>query len=110
MSFRVNTSGPATTTRQRDEKMTEDSDYDILRYRTEDEAKEFYGSGWWPRVSNTEVNERRRRGERSLAYNLGGSVKPLGEDDSGEVGNVNSDVEKSEGMKSKLKGLFARKG
>ncbi|KAF2263996.1 hypothetical protein CC78DRAFT_421879, partial [Lojkania enalia] len=50
------------TTRERDAKMTENSDYDILRYRTEKEAKALYGERWWPRVSNTEMNERRRRG------------------------------------------------
>lgn len=60
----------SSTTRDRDAKMTEDSDYDILRYRTELEAKALYGKGWWPRVSNTEMNERRRKGITSQAYNL----------------------------------------
>jgi hypothetical protein len=50
------------TTRQRDALMTEASDYDILRYRTEAECKELYGKMWRPRVSNTEMNERRRNG------------------------------------------------
>jgi hypothetical protein len=50
------------TTRDRDRRMTEASDYDILRYRTEKECKELYGSMWSPRVSNTEMNERRRQG------------------------------------------------
>ncbi|OCK79849.1 hypothetical protein K432DRAFT_271007, partial [Lepidopterella palustris CBS 459.81] len=50
------------TTRDRDAAMTRESDYDILRYRTEEEAKELYGEAWWPRVSNTEMNERRRKG------------------------------------------------
>ncbi|KAF2692272.1 hypothetical protein K458DRAFT_266272, partial [Lentithecium fluviatile CBS 122367] len=52
----------ASTTGERDAAMTRDSDYDILRYRTKEEAKRFYGERWWPRVSNTEMNERRRRG------------------------------------------------
>lgn len=60
----------AVTTRDRDAAMTRDSDYDILRYRTEEEAKMLYGSMWWPRVSNTEMNERRRRGVVSEAYVL----------------------------------------
>lgn len=73
----VDTAGPGTTTRQRDEMMTQESDYDILRYRSEEEAKLYYGESWWPRVSNTEVNERRRRGITDLSYNLEGSVAPL---------------------------------
>jgi hypothetical protein len=60
----------AVTTRDRDAAMTRHSDYDILRYRTEEEAKKMYGSMWWPRVSNTEMNERRRRGIVSEAYVL----------------------------------------
>ena len=60
----------AVTTRDRDAAMTRDSDYDILRYRSEAEAKELYGSSWWPRVSNTEMNERRRKGILSQAYTL----------------------------------------
>jgi hypothetical protein len=64
----------AGTTRERDAAMTKESDYDILRYRTEEEAKAFYGSKWWPRVSNTEMNERRRRGVISGNYTLGGDV------------------------------------
>jgi hypothetical protein len=50
------------TTRERDAAMTRESDYDILRYRTEAEAKELYGGEWWPRLSNTEMNEKRRKG------------------------------------------------
>jgi hypothetical protein len=73
----VATAGAGTTTRQRDEMMTLESDYDILRYRNEEEAKRFYGESWWPRVSNTEVNERRRKGIADLTYNLEGSVAPL---------------------------------
>lgn len=60
----------AVTTAERDAAMTRDSDYDILRYRTEEEAKELYGSSWWPRVSNTEMNERRRNGITSRSYKL----------------------------------------
>ncbi|KAK2764952.1 hypothetical protein FQN54_008651 [Arachnomyces sp. PD_36] len=51
------------TTRMRDAEMTRMSDYDILRCRTEEEAREFYGkmyrSGY---LTNTERNWRRRRG------------------------------------------------
>ncbi|KAF2871523.1 hypothetical protein BDV95DRAFT_572211 [Massariosphaeria phaeospora] len=68
-----------TTTGMRDAKMTEESDYDVLRYRSESEAKEWYGSAWWPRVSNTEMNERRRKGVWSREYTLGGSVREEGE-------------------------------
>ncbi|KAF2475546.1 uncharacterized protein BDR25DRAFT_301172 [Lindgomyces ingoldianus] len=64
----------AQTTGERDAAMTANSDYDILRYRNEEEAKEWYGEMWWPRVSNTEMNERRRMGVVSKAYNLRGSV------------------------------------
>ena len=80
----VATAGQGTTTRQRDEMMTRESDYDILRYRSEEEAKRFYGESWWPRVSNTEVNERRRRGITDLSYNLEGSVAPLADKGKGE--------------------------
>jgi hypothetical protein len=71
-SLGVNVNGveDAYTTRERDAAMTRNSDYDILRYRTEDEAKEVYGSAWWPRVSNTEMNERRRRGITNQAYGV----------------------------------------
>jgi hypothetical protein len=71
-SLGVNANGveDAYTTRERDAAMTRDSDYDILRYRTEDEAKKLYGDAWWPRVSNTEMNERRRRGITSQAYGV----------------------------------------
>jgi hypothetical protein len=50
----------ATTTGERDAAMTAASDYDILRYRSEEECKTLYGPLWYPRVSNTEMNERRR--------------------------------------------------
>jgi hypothetical protein len=71
-SLGVNANGveDAYTTCDRDAAMTRDSDYDILRYRTEEEAKKVYGSAWWPRVSNTEMNERRRRGITSQKYGV----------------------------------------
>ncbi|KJA23956.1 hypothetical protein HYPSUDRAFT_201071 [Hypholoma sublateritium FD-334 SS-4] len=46
----------------RDAAMTRDSDYDILRYMSVEEQKAFYGKRYFPRVSNTEKNERRRLG------------------------------------------------
>ena len=49
------------TTGERDAAMTRDSDYDILRYMTPLEARDFYGDAYWPRISNTEKNERRRK-------------------------------------------------
>lgn len=50
------------TTAERDAQMTRDSDYDILRYRTEEECRALYGDMCTPgRVSATERNERRRR-------------------------------------------------
>lgn len=84
----------AVTTRERDAAMTRDSDYDILRYRTEEEARAVYGSGWWPRVSNTEMNERRRAGDQSQEYRSSGEVKG---GQGGEEG------------KSKIRRLFQRK-
>jgi hypothetical protein len=80
----VATAGAGTTTRMRDEEMTRCSEYDILRYRTEEEAKEEYGEGWWPRVSNTEVNERRRKGDGSLEYRAGGKGEGDGETSKGK--------------------------
>ncbi|KAL6234048.1 hypothetical protein BDW75DRAFT_213348 [Aspergillus navahoensis] len=51
------------TAQNRDAAMTAASDYDILRWRTEDEAKEFYGELYrLGQVTNTERNWRRRRG------------------------------------------------
>ncbi|KAL4757303.1 uncharacterized protein BDW70DRAFT_153444 [Aspergillus foveolatus] len=51
------------TTQNRDAAMTAASDYDILRWRTDEEAREFYGELYQPgRVTNTERNWRRRRG------------------------------------------------
>lgn len=42
--------------------MTRDSDYDILRYMSVEEQRTFYGERYYPRVSATEKNERRRMG------------------------------------------------
>lgn len=50
------------TTSNRDAAMTRDSDYDILRYMSVEEQKKFYGARYFPRVSATEKNERRRLG------------------------------------------------
>ncbi|KAL4876179.1 hypothetical protein BJY04DRAFT_231888 [Aspergillus karnatakaensis] len=51
------------TSQNRDAAMTEASDYDILRWRTEEESREFYGVMYRVgHVSNTERNWRRRRG------------------------------------------------
>ncbi|KAL4954524.1 hypothetical protein BDW69DRAFT_163007 [Aspergillus filifer] len=50
------------TTGMRDEAMTEASDYDILRFRTDDEGRLFYGKMYREGVvTNTERNWRRRR-------------------------------------------------
>lgn len=56
----------AETTWDRDAAMTRASDYDILRFRTEWEQKAIYGQTWRPRVSNTERNWRRRKGESGM--------------------------------------------
>jgi hypothetical protein len=49
--------------RERDAAMTRESTYDILRWRTPDEACELYGAAWRAGyVTNTERNWRRRRG------------------------------------------------
>ncbi|KAF1971924.1 hypothetical protein BU23DRAFT_645108 [Bimuria novae-zelandiae CBS 107.79] len=95
----------AVTTRERDAAMTEKSDYDILRYRTEGEAREVYGKGWWPRVSNTEVNERRRRGVGSLEYTLGEEGKEGEGSKGGEDGGESGKGSKREGLRR----LFGRK-
>ncbi|KAL4863948.1 hypothetical protein BDV12DRAFT_206068 [Aspergillus spectabilis] len=51
------------TTQNRDAAMTAASDYDILRWRTEEEAREFYGEMYRTgHISNTERNWRGRRG------------------------------------------------
>ncbi|KAF7297624.1 hypothetical protein MKEN_01385400 [Mycena kentingensis (nom. inval.)] len=46
---------------ERDAAMTAASDYDILWYLTETEARVLYGDQYRPRVSGTEKNEIRRR-------------------------------------------------
>lgn len=48
------------TTEARDAAMTRDSDYDILRYMTVEEQKNLYGRYYYPRISQTEKNEKRR--------------------------------------------------
>lgn len=99
----------AVTTRDRDAAMTRNSDYDVLRYRTEGEARECYGASWWPRVSNTEINERRRRGDESLEYR--GDAE--GEEEGGGEGKIEDgemrigEVEKEK--TSRLGKLFGRK-
>lgn len=53
----------AASTQDRDAAMTAASDYDILCWRTEDEARVFYGRMYRAgRMTNTERNWRRRRG------------------------------------------------
>lgn len=47
---------------KRDEVMTRDSDYDILRYMPIEEQRQLYGGKYRPRVSGTEKNDRRRKG------------------------------------------------
>ncbi|KAJ6070966.1 hypothetical protein N7467_012285 [Penicillium canescens] len=50
-------------TRDRDAALTRASTYDILRVRTKDEAREFYGRMWREaHITNTERNWKRRRG------------------------------------------------
>lgn len=58
--------GEAMSTWDRDAAMTRNSDYDILRFRTEGETKKMYADRWRPRVSNTERNWRRRKGELGM--------------------------------------------
>ncbi|KAF9045382.1 hypothetical protein BJ165DRAFT_1404576 [Panaeolus papilionaceus] len=60
--YTINTKIEGITTAQRDEAMTRDSDYDILRFMTEDEQRALYGHRYYPRISNTEKNYRRRHG------------------------------------------------
>jgi hypothetical protein len=50
------------TTGERDAAMTRDSDYDVLRYMPTEEQQVFYGEDYYPIVTNTEKNERRRMG------------------------------------------------
>jgi len=51
---------------ERDEACTRASHYDILRYRPEEEARQLFGERYWPRISGTEKNERRRKGGFAL--------------------------------------------
>ncbi|KAF2020235.1 hypothetical protein BU24DRAFT_135661 [Aaosphaeria arxii CBS 175.79] len=96
----------AIVTEERDEAMTRDSDYDILRYRTEAEAKEVYGVLWRARTSNTEMNERRRRGVVSREYDLGGSVtgRVIGkeEEEEEEGGKGQEDGEGKTGFRERV--------
>lgn len=46
---------------ERDEAMTCASHYDILRYRTEEESRAFFGARYRKRLSGTEKNELRRK-------------------------------------------------
>jgi hypothetical protein len=46
---------------ERDKAMTRASHYDILRYRTEEECRAFYGPRYRKRISGTEKNELRRK-------------------------------------------------
>ncbi|KAF9468104.1 hypothetical protein BDZ94DRAFT_1247191 [Collybia nuda] len=49
-------------TGDRDAAMTRDSNYDVLRYMSTGEQKAEYGEMYFPRLSATEKNERRRKG------------------------------------------------
>lgn len=100
----VTTAGEGTTTRMRDEAMTRESVYDVLRYRSEEEAREYYGVGWWPRVSNTEVNERRRRGDGGLEYR--GESVTCGKDGEG-MGEGDREGKQKRGW---VRSLIGRKG
>ena len=51
------------TLTKRDEDLTRDSDYDLLRYMSIEEQKQFYGNKYRPRISGTK-NERRRQSLR----------------------------------------------
>ena len=89
--------------------MTKSSDYDILRYLTEKEAKEVYGERWWPRVSATEMNERRRRklmGEEDEEKALKELQEAMNEGDKNEERKGMKEGEK----KGRLWGCFGWKG
>lgn len=59
----VNVHVEGTTPRERDAAMTRRSGYDILRWRTESEAREFYGKFYREgHITNTETNWTRRKG------------------------------------------------
>ena len=83
------------STRDRDAAMTAASTYDILRIRTEEEAREMYGElcreGY---VTNTERNWRRRRG--------------IGEDEKVEAEVVNGDVRAGLGVKEKKRRFLGK--
>lgn len=67
-------------TSDRDAAMTRDSDYDILRYMPVDEQKAFYRDRYFPRVSATEKNERRRLGlPLHVNYTLSTVIAPPGQ-------------------------------
>ena len=51
---------------ERDEAMTRASHYDILRYRTEEESRAFFGASYRKRISGTEKNELRRKASLSV--------------------------------------------
>ncbi|KAF2094675.1 hypothetical protein NA57DRAFT_60096 [Rhizodiscina lignyota] len=55
----------------RDTLMTMNSDYDILFVRSEGESRVLYGDRWRPRVSATEMNQRRRLKLRSRSSHVG---------------------------------------
>ncbi|KAL1600790.1 hypothetical protein SLS60_007178 [Paraconiothyrium brasiliense] len=94
LSVNVHRVEDAITTQDRDAAMTRDSDYDILRYLTEEEAKKLYGEGWWPKVTNTELNERRREAIMSQKNVVGEGER--GEEEEGVEGKGN--VELVEGI------------
>ena len=57
----------------RDARMTEDSDYDILFVRSEEEARALYGARYRVRVSGTELNRLRRlEQDKRRAEGMGG--------------------------------------
>ncbi|KAG6842292.1 hypothetical protein C0991_010580 [Blastosporella zonata] len=61
-------------TSERDAAMTRDSDYDILRYMSVEEQRIHYGSAYYPRISATQNNERRRMGLQSQIIDTSGRV------------------------------------
>jgi len=91
------------TTRERDAAMTRESDYDILRYRTEAEAKELYGAEWWPRVSNTEINEERRKRGKDKGLPDGDLRPPEAQNSDGK------EKFPEPGVRKKLLGIFGHK-
>lgn len=53
---------------ERDHACTHASHYDVLRYRSLDEARQLYGPKYRPRISGTEKNEQRRKAGVGLVY------------------------------------------